>query len=656
MSERNGSAGRSGRRAKGPARDGVAGGVGEVGGGVSDLNELLLVTAPTEAEQREAWLAAFDWSVTRRILGCMWKHARLQVWLIVWAVVLAVVGAASPLVVTETIRWSIERPEALRAATGLSAGQGVLIGGGVLLLIMGIFYVVSRARTITATRLGERVVLDLRERIFAHVQTLDMRFFDTTKAGRILSRGTSDVGALRHAVSAVIPQGVVSVVQIVALGGLMFWYDWVLALVLLGFAPAIWIANFAFKRRMGGAFRRVQETFSRMTANIAETVAGIRVTQAFVREDLNSRAFLGLTLLHRRNNMRAAWIHGLYIPLFEVTAQVLAVVIIGVGAWRMSVSDFAISELIGFLLLTGGVFSSTIMLAELYSVTLQAMAGGERIFQLLDTAPRIRDAADARPLERAGGAARVSFEGVGFGYSAERRVLHDVSFECAPGTTTALVGQTGSGKTTIVSLIARLYEIDGGEIRIDGRALRSITLRSLREQIGLVLQDNFLFSGTVRENIRFGRPGASDEEVRGACAALDCLEALESLPRGLETPVGERGASLSLGQRQLVCFARAMIADPRLVMLDEATSAIDTLTEHRLQRALERLMAGRTAIVVAHRLSTIRGADQILVMDQGRIVERGTHAALVGGSGHYARLHEEFVRQSAAHSGSSREG
>lgn len=614
----------------------------------SDLNELLLVTAPTEAEQREAWMARFDWSVTRRLLSYSWRHARLQTWLIVWAVLIALVSAASPIVVTETIRWSIERPDALRGALGLEPGHAVLLGGGLLLGIAALYYTIARARTITATRLAERVVRDLRCDLYEHIQTLDMRFFDTTKAGRILARGTSDVGALRNAVASVIPQGVVSLVSILAFGGVMFVYDWVLALVLLGFAPAIWIANLLFKRRMGAAFRRVQESFSRMTANIAETVAGIRVTQAFVREDLNSRAFHGLTLLHRKNNMRAAWIHGAYIPLFEVTAQVLAVVIIGVGAWRMVAADFDIAELIGFLLLTGGVFGSTIMLAELYSVTLQAMAGGERLFQLLDTKPRIADAPDAVDLPRGIAAARVSLSGVTFGYSPDRPVLREISLECAPGTTTALVGHTGSGKTTIVSLIARLYEIDAGEIRIDDHSLRSITLKSLHQQIGLVLQDNFLFTGSVADNIRFARPEATDDELRASCDRLGCLDAFERLPRGFDTPVGERGGNLSLGQRQLVCFARAMLADPRLVMLDEATSAIDTLTEDRLQRALRNLMEGRTAIIVAHRLSTIRNADQIAVLSHGEIVERGTHDALLEEGGHYAELHGEFVRLAGA--------
>jgi ATP-binding cassette subfamily B protein len=418
----------------------------------------------------------------------------------------------------------------------------------------------------------------------------------------------------------------------------------VLALMLLGGTPLVYLGNTLFDRRLTTAYRRVQESFSRLTSNIAETVSGIRVTQAFAREDLNARLFATLCHNHRDNNLRAAHVHGLYVPMFEIGFALASIAIIGVGAWRLEHGHMTTADLIGFLLCIGGFFGSIIIIADLYNITLQAMAGAERIFALLDTRPRIEDAPGAGVLERDGSGARIEFRGVTFGYTPDRPVLRDVSLVAEAGKTVALVGHTGSGKTSIVSLICRLYPHQSGDILIDGHPIQSITLASLHEQTGLVLQDNFLFTGTVMDNIRFARPGASDDEVRAACLALDCLDVFERLPRGLLTEVGERGTGVSLGQRQLITFARAMLADPRILMLDEATSAVDTFTEHRIQLALEKLMRGRTCIVVAHRLSTVRRADQILVIDHGEIVERGTHDQLLASGGRYATLYTEFIR------------
>ncbi|MEM1165619.1 MAG: ATP-binding cassette domain-containing protein, partial [Planctomycetota bacterium] len=281
-----------------------------------------------------------------------------------------------------------------------------------------------------------------------------------------------------------------------------------------------------------------------------------------------------------------------------------------------------------------------------YNTILLAMAGGERIFKLLDTEPEVVDTPRAEPLARTDQGARIEFQNVTFSYRPDRPVLRDLSFTCEPGQVVALVGHTGSGKTTIVSLLGRLYEHQQGRILIDGHDIDAITLESLHAQMSLVLQENFLFTGTVMENIRFGKPGASDQDVEDACRALDCLDVFEQLPGGLHFNAGERGDNLSLGQRQLACFARAWLANPRIFMLDEATSAVDTHTEHRLQTALERLMAGRTTFVVAHRLSTIRRADLILVLEHGELIERGTHTELLESGKHYADLYTEFVRLS----------
>jgi ATP-binding cassette subfamily B protein len=307
-----------------------------------------------------------------------------------------------------------------------------------------------------------------------------------------------------------------------------------------------------------------------------------------------------------------------------------------------------IGSLITFFFLPALFFQSLQHIGSLYTMAIASMAGAERVFQLIDLRPEWEDAADAveLPDPRTAGhitGARVEFCGVSFGYSPERRVLHDLSFVAEPGQTVALVGHTGSGKSSIVNLVAKFYRPNDGQLLIDGHEIRTLRSESLRQQMGMVLQTNFLFTGTVSENIRFGKPGATDEEVANAARRLDCLDLLENLPRGLATEVGEGGANLSLGQRQLVCFARALLANPRILILDEATSAVDPVTENRLQRALGHLLAGRTSFVVAHRLSTIVRADQIIVLNQGRIVERGTHHQLLAQRGAYRSLYRQFV-------------
>ncbi len=610
-----------------------------------------LVVAPTPIEQAGKKYGAIRWEVCRRLLKYMWRYPRLQVWIIIYAVLIALLNSATPIVLTETIRWTIEVPEQWTGMTGLQPVTGLIIGAILTALIALAYHIIMGVRIVTVHRLGEHVLFDMRHDIFAHVQTLDMSYFDRTKLGRILSRSTSDVNAVRVAVAQVIPRTLIHGLMMVFLFGIMLVYDWLLALILLALAPVLYFLNNIFRRRMGHAYRTVQESFSRLTANIAETVSGIRVTQAFARERTNTELFRDLCLRHRANNMRAARVHGLYIPLFDVSSQIVAAVILIVGSYRISIGAMQVADLIGFLLATGGFFMSIIILAELYNTTLQAMAGGERILELLDTEPTIRDAPDAEELPRLDAGAHILFEDVHFGYNAETPVLRGISFAADPGRTIALVGHTGAGKTSIVSLICRFYAHQSGRILVDGHPIESITLESLHHQTGLVLQDNFLFDGTVRDNIRFGKPDATDAEVEEACSRLDCLDVLNGLPRGLDTPVGERGGGLSAGQRQLVCFARAMLANPRILMLDEATSAVDTFTEHRIQMALERLVTGRTCIVVAHRLSTIRRADQILLLDHGQIIERGPHEDLMKASGRYAELYEEFVRLSAGVSG-----
>lgn len=367
--------------------------------------------------------------------------------------------------------------------------------------------------------------------------------------------------------------------------------------------------------------RAVQESFSRVTATLAESVNGIRVTQGFVRHETNAELFSELVADHSRYNMAVTRDQGVFLPLLDLNSQLCYAALLLVGGYRVLVTGGAeVADLIGFLFMAGLFFSPITVLGNQYNQALTSMAGAERVFRLLDTQPDWQDATDAVELPRIRG--RVEFEHVSFGYDPKRLVLRGIHFTAEPGETVALVGHTGSGKTSITNLIAKFYQPTSGRILIDGHDIAEVTGDSLRRQIGIVLQQNFLFSGTVIDNIRLGKPDATDDEVRDAVRSLDCLDLLEALPRGLHTEVGERGTSLSLGQRQLVCFARAMLANPRILILDEATSSVDTLTEARVQAALATLLEGRTSFVVAHRLSTIRNADQVLVLSDGRIVER----------------------------------
>ena len=346
--------------------------------------------------------------------------------------------------------------------------------------------------------------------------------------------------------------------------------------------------------------------------------------------------------------------HGLFLPLLDLNNQFFIAMLLLVGGQRVltHTSTTDVGDLVGFFFMANMFFAPVTNLGNQYNQAMTAMAGAERLFKLLDTPPEWSDAAEARELPQLRG--RVEFEHVTFGYDPARPVLFDINFTAQPGQTVALVGHTGSGKSSIINLIAKFYLPTFGRVLIDGHEIRDVTADSLHRQLGIVLQNNFLFSGTVAENIRVGRPQAGDDEVLDVLRRLDCLDLVDALPDGLDTSVGERGTSLSLGQRQLVCFARAMLADPRILILDEATSSIDVLTETRVQRALAVLLAGRTAFVVAHRLSTIRHAELVLVLDHGHIVERGTHEQLLAKAGVYAQLYQRFTRAQAAESPESR--
>jgi ATP-binding cassette subfamily B protein len=585
-------------------------------------------TAPpaSEAQQRP-----LDFRIIRRLLGFTGSYARLRNAL----VVLVLARAVQLPVITWATARVISGPIARRDAFGTSLGvAGLLAFAG-----FTEFCFVYRQRF--ALELGERVVHDLRERIYAHLLRQPMSFFKRTQVGRLIGRITSDVDVVRVGVQDVAFVTIVQLGNLLVSAALMAYYDFKLFLVVLAMAPVLWYLVGHFRQRLSLAYRAQQESFSRVTATLAEAVNGIREIQGFVRQNVNGGLFGQLVYDHSRYNMGAARHGAVFGPLLEFNGQLFLSILLVAGGYQALHHEVRLEALIQFFFLSNALFAAIPTIGNQYNQALTAMAGAERVFSLLDTEPEWQDSADARELPSIKG--KLELRDLSFEYQPGRPVLHKLNLRVEAGQTLALVGHTGSGKSTIVNLVAKLLLPSSGQLFIDGREIHTITSASLHSQIACVAQENFLFKGSVLENIRVGRSDASDDDVKRALAALDVLDLIEDLPRGLATEVGEKGAGLSLGQRQIVCFARAMLRDPKILLLDEATSSVDTMTEARIQHALLRLLTGRTSVVVAHRLSTIRHASIVAVLDHGRVIERGTHNELLKSRGKYAHLYRKFV-------------
>jgi len=591
-----------------------------------------------EADDEEAEKRPLDLSLIRWILAYTRRHAAKRNALFGMALIRAV---QLPLLAWVLARV-IDGPIAHRSHAGLFRG---CLG---FLVLAAFTQLTFHFRQRLALELGEAVLHDLRNDIFAHLQKLQLDFFCGTRLGRIISRFTSDAEAVRLCVQDVFFVSVVVLGQMFVAAAIMLWYDAVLLAIVAAILPILWAINGRFRGKLSHAHRAVQESFSRVTSSVAESIQGIHVTQAVVRQEINARRFHDLVENHSRYNVDVARISSLFGPLLDLGTQSSLAAIIVLGGYRVLTPgiELPLGDLIQFLFLANVFFQPIQTIGEQYSQALLAMAGAERLRRLLDTAPSWQDQPQtATPAVLAG---HVRFDRVSFAYNPGCPVLHDISFSARPGQKIALVGHTGSGKTSLASLVAKFYLPTSGRLLIDGREIRDIDSRWLHRRVGIVLQQNFLFSGTVADNIRAGRPEAGDDEVAEAVAALGCRDLLDALPQGMYTEVGESGNRLSLGQRQLVCFARVMLADPRILVLDEATSSIDVFTEQRIQQALRRLLEGRTSFVVAHRLSTIRDADLVLVLDRGRIVEQGSPRSLLAANGIYAGLRRQSGRPAVA--------
>jgi ATP-binding cassette subfamily B multidrug efflux pump len=518
---------------------------------------------------------------------------------------------------------------------------GVYLVGGAAAIIQGVLMV----------GIGQRLMADLRAELFAHIQTLSLAYHDQHRTGDLMSRVSNDTEAINQVLS----NGLIEFTgNVLLLGGtmvLMFFLNWQLASGTLIILPLMLFITGKITQRSRVAFREVQRNLGALNAFMEEHISGLRVVQAFAREADTVAEFQVVNAANREWGVKAEIITAALGPMFATMSTVAIAVTALLGGWLALHDVVTVGVIATFVVYIRNFFRPMRTIAMLYNQLQSALAGAERIFEVLDARPSVQDPPDARPLARIRGAVR--FERVSFAYEPGKPVLTDVSMEAAPGQTIALVGPTGAGKTTFISLLSRFYDVSDGAILIDGRDVRSVQQASIREQLGIVLQDTFLFSATVMENIRYGRLDATDEEVFAAARLANADRFIRLLPQGYQTQVSEQGHNFSQGQRQLLAIARAVLADPRILILDEATSSVDTRTEMHIQEALLRLMQGRsgplamlrTSFVIAHRLSTIRKADQVLVVNDGRIIERGTHEGLLAQRGFYHDLYMSQYRR-----------
>jgi ATP-binding cassette subfamily B protein len=492
---------------------------------------------------------------------------------------------------------------------------------------------------------GERILTDLRGDLFSHLQGLELGFYERTRAGVLISRLTNDIEALQQLVTDGVTSTVQSTLTLIGATLILFWLDWRLALATIVVFPLMAVATAMFRTYSARAYRRMRERLGLVTATLQEDLSGVRVVQAYGREEANLANFRSVNGSYRDANQQTVFANAYYFPAVGLLSNLGTVIVFGYGGWLYIQGDLALGTLVAFTGYLSNFFDPVQQLSQLYNTFLAATAALDKIFDVMDVQPRLVDAPDAVEVEIEGA---VEFDDVRFGYRADREVLHGLTLRAEPGQTVALVGHTGAGKSTIVKLLARFYDPTGGAIRIDGRDLRDIRQASLRRQIGIVPQEGFLFAGTIRDNIVYGRPDASDAEVYAAAEAVGAADFIEALPLGYATPVQERGVRLSIGQRQLVALARALLHDPRLLILDEATSSVDLATEERIEEAIATVLAGRTSFVVAHRLSTIRRADLIVVLEHGVVVEQGTHDDLLERGGRYRALYGDWLEAASA--------